>query len=207
MDEVKEKHKTSANNIREKSKFSPVTDFCYRCFHFHLLVLPYQGQQDNFIIKSMRTKLKSLLPDDVKTDVAFQSKQFSSCFNIKDRTKSSYKHDLLYHANCAEGSCNDDYVGETAKRISERVLDHSGRDKNSHILKYQIEKQHPCLQYKNFKVISSGFGNNPKKRKLSEVLWINTLRPSLNKQEKSIPFKVFNFCYFFPDTAYLLARS
>ena len=69
--------------------------------------------------------------------------------------------------------------------------DHSGRDKNSHISKHQVEKEHPCPQYKDFKVISSGFRNNTKKRKLSEALWINTLRPSLNKQEKCIPLKLF----------------
>ena len=62
-----------------------------------------------------------------------------------------------------------------AKCISERVLDHSGRYKNYHILKHQIEKEHSCLQYENFKVISGGFHNNTKKRKLLEVLWINTL--------------------------------
>ena len=72
-----------------------------------------------------------------------------------------------------------------ARRISESVLDHSGRDKNSHILKHQIEKGHLCPQYENFKVISSGFRNNTKKRKLSEAIWINTLTPSLKKQEKS----------------------
>ena len=85
-----------------------------------------------------------------------------------------------------------DYVGKTARRISERVLDHSSRDKNSHILKHQIEKEHPYPQCKNFKVISSGFRNNTEKRNLSEALWINTLRPCLNKQEKSIPLKLFN---------------
>ena len=52
---------------------------------------------------------------------------------------------MVYQAKCVEESCNDDYVGETARCISERVLDHSGRDKN-HILKHQIEKEHPCQQ-------------------------------------------------------------
>ena len=99
---------------------------------------------------------------------------------------------MVYHAKCAEENCNDDYVGETEGRIAERVLDHSGRDKNSHTLKHQIEKKHACPQCENFKVISSEFHNNTKKRKLSEALWINTLRLSLNKQEKSIPLKLFN---------------
>ena len=137
----------------------------------------------------MKKRLKTLLPDHVKTDVAFQGKQLSSCFNVKDKTKFPHKHDLVYHAKQVEKSSND--VGETPRLISERVLDHSGRDKSSHILKDQIEKEHPCPQYDNFKIISSGLCNNTKKKKLSEALWINTYRPSLNKQEKSIPLILF----------------
>ena len=57
------------------------------------------------------------------------------------------------------------------------MIDHSGIDKNSHILKHQIKKEQVCLQYEIFKVISSRSLNNTKKRKLSEALWINTLRP------------------------------
>ena len=67
--------------------------------------------------------------------------------------------------NVLKKVCNDNYVNETPRCISERVLDHSGRDKNSHILKHQIKKEHPCPQYQNFKVISSGFCNNTKKRR------------------------------------------
>ena len=39
----------------------------------------------------------------------------------------------------------DDYVGETTRRMSERVIDHNGRDENSVTLKYQIEKGHPYV--------------------------------------------------------------
>ena len=131
LNEVEEKLKTSVNNVSEESKVSPETDLKQ-----HLLVLPYQGQKGDFIIKSARKRLKTLLPDNVKTDVTFQSKQLSSCFNIKDKTKFLHKHDLVYHAKCAEESWNDGFVSEMARRISERVLDHSGRDKNSHILKH-----------------------------------------------------------------------
>ena len=129
MNEVEEKHKTSVYNVSKEAQVSPVTNL-----KRHLLVLPYQSQKGDFIIKSMKKRLKTLLPDNVKTDVAFQDKQLS--FNIKDKTKFPHKHDLVYHAKCAEESCNYDYVGETARRISERVLDHSGRNKNSHILKH-----------------------------------------------------------------------
>ena len=86
LNEVEEKHHTSVNNISEEWQVSPVTDL--KC---HLLV-----------IKSMKKRLKTLLPDNVKTDVAFQGKQLSSCFNIKDKTKFPHKHDLVYHAECPE---------------------------------------------------------------------------------------------------------
>ena len=59
--------------------------------------------------------------------------------------------------------------------MSERVLDHSGKDKNSHILKHQIEKERPCAKYENFKVISSGVRNNTKNRKLSQKRYVLTL--------------------------------
>ena len=45
---------------------------------------------------------------------------------------------------------------------------------------YKIKKEHPFLQNKNFEILSSGFRNNTKKRKLLEALWINTLTPFLN---------------------------
>ena len=120
MNDTEKKHKIKVNNIGEESQVSPVT---YLKRHF--LVLPCQGKKGNFIIKSMKKRLKTLLRDNVKTDVAFQGKQLSSCFNIKDETKSPHKHDLVNHAGCPEESCNDDYVDETARHISERVIDDS----------------------------------------------------------------------------------
>ena len=38
--------------------------------------------------------------------------------------------------------------GETGRRMSERVIDHNGRDKNSHIFKHSVEREHrpPSLQ-------------------------------------------------------------
>ena len=121
----------------------------------------------------------------------FQGKQLSSCFNIKD--KQSFRISMIWFTtvNVLKKVA---MINMSTKRqdSSDRVLDHSGGDKNSHILKQQIEREHPCPQYENFKVISSGFRNNTKERKLSEVLWINTHRPSLNKQEKTISLKLFN---------------
>ena len=144
MNEVEEKHKISVNNVSKESQVSAVTDL-----KLDILVLPYQDQNDIFIIKSMKKRLKTLLSDNFKTDIAFQGKQLRSCFSIKDKTKFMHKNNLVYHTKCAEESCNDDYVGEMASRIFERVLDYSERDQNSHILEHRIVYEYPCPQYQN----------------------------------------------------------
>ena len=78
-----------------------------------------------FIIKSMNKRLKTLLPDNIEIDLAFQGKQLSSCFNIKGKTEFLHKHDLVYHAEYPKESCNDNYVGETTilVTLNKRTLD------------------------------------------------------------------------------------
>ena len=136
----------------------------------HLLLLPYQGQKGDFALKSMRKRLKTLLPNYFNTQIAFKDK-LNSCFKIKDTVNFEHKHDLDYHGKCPANNCKDDYIGETGRRISERIMDHNGKD---------------------FVILSSGFRNNTVKRKISEALWIKDLRPTLNRQEKSIELKLFN---------------
>ena len=76
----------------------------------------------------------------------------------------------MYITKCPANNCNDDYVGETGPPISEVIVGHNGRDINSHLSKHYIEKEHQCLQNKDFVIISSGFWNNTIKKKISEVL-------------------------------------
>ena len=58
----------------------------------------------------------------------------------------SHIHDIICHGNCPENGCTDNYVQETARRISERVLDHTGKDINSHLYKHSIETGHQTLE-------------------------------------------------------------
>ena len=48
---------------------------------------------------------------------------------------------------------NDHYLGETGRRISERVLDHAGKDQNSHLFKYSVESADPVLDMNNYEII------------------------------------------------------
>ena len=71
-------------------------------------------------------------------------------------------------------------------------MDRNGRDVNFHLLKHHMVKEHECLRNKDSVILSSGFRNNTVKRKVFEALWIKDLRPTLNRQQKSIELKLFN---------------
>ena len=51
-------------------------------------------------------------------------------FNIKDDTNKQHKYDLVYFSRCLSTYCIDSYMGEIARRLSERVMDHAVRDTN-----------------------------------------------------------------------------
>ena len=60
-------------------------------------------------------------------------------FNIKDDTNKQHKHDFsisVYVSRCPSTDCTDSYTGEPARRLSERVVDHGGRDTKMHIVRH-----------------------------------------------------------------------
>ena len=91
-----------------------------------------------------------------------------------------------------EKTCSENYVGETARRVNERVLEHAGKDKKSHMLQHTSQSGHPSVSLKEFKILGKGFNNNRVKRKISEALLIEQYRPTLNTQENSISLELFN---------------
>ena len=149
----------------------------------HLLVLPYQGQKGIHIVNSMKRYVNKLLPENFK-------EQTSSCFKTKDRTKFEHQHDIIYQVKCSAGNCPDDYIGESARRIMERVRDHRGRDTRSHVLKHSSENEHVEVTQEDFKIIGSHFKNNRLKRKIAEALLIKKERPSFNVQDQSFGLKL-----------------
>ena len=86
---------------------------------------------------------------------------------------------------CSAENCSDDYVGESARRIIERVKDHGERDTKSHVLKHSSEKEHIEVTQEVFKIIVSNFKNSRLKRKIAEALLIKQKRPSLNVNQLS----------------------
>ena len=94
------------------------------------------------ILRSMEKYVRKILPKKTTLQITCTGKKLSSQFNIKEKTNFEDQHDLIYHVNCPIPTCEDNYIGETARRINERIKDHNRRDHKWHMLKQRIEKDH-----------------------------------------------------------------
>ena len=114
-----------------------------------------------------------------------------SFFNIKDQTKLEYNNDLTYLVKPPEKTCSENYLGERARRINERILGHAGRDKKSHMLQHTLQSGHTSVLLNEFKILRKDF-NKRVKRKISEALLSKQYRPTLNAQENPISLELSN---------------
>ena len=144
------------------------------------------------LIKSLNKHVKKVLPENHLSRHAYRSKKLGSFFNIKDQAILEHNNDLTYLVKCPEKTCSENYLGETARKINERVLEHAGKDKKSHMLRHTLQSGHPSVSLNEFKILRKGFNNNRVKRKISEALLIKQYRPTLNTQENSISLELFN---------------
>ena len=157
-----------------------------------LLVLPYQGKKGDHILKSFKKGMRKILANNVKPQIAYTGRKVGASFQIKDKTEMKHNHDFVYYNECPMEQCNENHIGETGRRISERIIDHAGRDSNSYVYKHCIETSHRSPYISDFKIVGSNFRKNVFKRKIAEALLIKQFKPTLNKQEQSIEIKRFN---------------
>ena len=81
----------------------------------------------------------------------------------------------------------------TVRRLRERVHDHAEKDKKSNMVKHSMDKGHPPVCMKDFQILTKGFNHIKFKRKICEVLLIKIHRQTLNAQEHSVRFELFNW--------------
>ena len=106
---------TIANNLPTNSKS-------------HTPLLPYDGQKGEHLVRSLRKDMHRMLPENVQARICSTGTKLGTKFNkIKDPVKKSHQHNLGYYAACPEPGCAEDYIGETGRRLNERVIYHNGR--------------------------------------------------------------------------------
>ena len=101
-------------------------------------------------------------------------------------------NDLVHSSRCLSTNCTDGYIRETARCLSERIMDDTGRDTKSHIVRHCLNSNHGTVSIENFKIINMGYNNNTYKRRISEALFVKQYHPSLNVQDSSVPLQLFN---------------
>ena len=156
-----------------------------------LQLMVHCGNQGHKLRSKMKKQLKETLPGDVNTMISYKSTKLSTKFPVKDKTDFQHKNNVVYHSKCPSERCHENYIGETNRRIVERIQDHNNRDKNSHLLKHAREKGHTHVWENDFKTLGNNYQSNIK-HKISESLFIRQLKPTLNANEKSIPLHLFN---------------
>ena len=157
----------------------------------HMLFLPHMGSKGEHIVRGMTKEINRSTPSNVDVRITYKGTKLNSKSKIKDKTEVKHCHNLVYEVTCPEPNCLATYIGETARRLNERVKDHSGRDHDSYVLKHSLENNHSIVTLDNFNIIS----NKPRNRyfrKVSEALFIKQKRSQLNKQENSVPIKLLN---------------
>ena len=140
----------------------------------------------------LKKNLNKLLPNNLKIQVIFTGQKLSTQFDVKDRTKFKSKQDIIYFGKCPEQNYTDNYLGESARRISARIMDHGGRDQKTYLFTHAIVKEHRSDSYNDFKIIGSGFRNITFKRNVAENMLMKEFRPTLNVPEMSVELKLVN---------------
>ena len=93
----------------------------------HLLLSPYFGPKGEKLIRSMKKAFKIKLSDGIVTKSAYSAMRIKGNFNIKIKTVKEHQHDITYYVEYPAGNCNENYAGETGRRLSERIIDHNGQ--------------------------------------------------------------------------------
>ena len=187
LEQISEQHNNKTNGTGDKNnnidgdKISCMNNESVTLENQPLLVLPYQRKQRYHILKSFKKGMRKVLPNNVKPRIAFTVRKVGTSFEIKDKTEMKYNHDIIYYNECPEEQCNENYIAETGRRISERIIDHAARDSNSYVYKNWIETGHRSPNINDFKLVGSNFCKNVFKRKIAEALLIKQLNPTLNK--------------------------
>ena len=96
----------------------------------------------------------------------------------KDKQEKKDKCGIVYQVPC--GSCDDFYVGETARSLGKRFEEHAATDRESAVLEH-VKKSGHSVSFEDVRVLAS----EPRfhQRKVREALEIFKRRPSLNRDQ------------------------
>ena len=182
---INKNNNDNSNNNNENENDSQMSDK-----QLSFITLPHREQQVEKVIKSFKATLHRSLPNNMETKIVYTGTKLGSNFQFKNKTKFDHKHDWVYYVKCPE--CQEDYIREIGGATSWTDYDHSGKYSKSHMFKHILKNNHKHVSLEDFHILRNGYTNSKFKQKISKVLFIKELRPSLNTQETSFPLLLYN---------------
>lgn len=143
--------------------------------------LPFCQKNEN-LTRTFLKKLYSFIGDSFKVFVIWNTTKVRSLFPLKDRNLHS--NCVIYEGTC---SCDDKYIGETAKCIHLRTAEHENIKKVSEPSKHLKQNRSHSFTWK----ILANAPRDYSKRKILEALYIGKFKPGLNEQINSKKLRLF----------------
>ena len=110
-------------------------------------------------------KDRKLLPLNHTAQHVYISRKLGSGFDIKDQTKLEHEHDFTYLVKCPDNTCSETYLGETARRLNQRIMEHAGKDNKLPMLKHTLQSGHSSVSLNDFRILQKGYNNKKSKKK------------------------------------------
>ena len=95
------------------------------------------------------------LKDDVKVMITYQGNKLSSRFQVEYQTNFEHRIHVVYCCKRPKNDCDNFYIGQTDRGISERIFDHNNRDKNSYPLQHAEIKKNAHVSVTYFIILNS----------------------------------------------------
>ena len=138
-------------------------------------MVPYSGKQGYQLLSKIKKQLTRTLPDNIKTTITYKRTKFSTKFSVKSKTDFQHRHNIVYYGKCPSEGWKDGYVGQTKRRVVEKMKEHNDKDKSSHLLKHALKNGHTHVWEKDFQILGSNYQSNFK-QKISKSLFLRQLK-------------------------------
>ena len=144
-------------------------------------VLPYIGDYSTYTKNRIIKLHKKFCKLDQSIRLIFSTTKIKNYFSTKDALPKCFKSHVVYQFNCV--GCNSCYVGRTCQHLTTRMEYHLSNAKSS--IFQHIHKSVQCKPDNvtdSFKVLANG--KSQYELAVKEGLYINWVKPDLNKQKK-----------------------
>ena len=153
------------------------------------LVLPYfNNKMDDFSKRLTDLVFKYYPSLDFRLMFSCPA-SLSNRFSFKDKTPVLLQSLVVYRIGCQD--CKDFYIGKTARCLIRRIAEHKNGigkgDYQSALYKHALENKH-TIDYEGIEILDKA--NSDHKLLLKEMLYINKLKPTLNRQKNSSLFSL-----------------